>query len=411
MRICLVSRKVNLTGGIARYTFELCRFLARREHEVHLYVGHYDAPRIEGLAVHRVPMIYGTIFERMGLHALANLFQVTTFSLASLLMVPGGKYDIVHVQGDSLVMPDVRTAHSCHLYWIGMARKQARGLAGKLAKSLLNPLHMVITFIELKDLRNSSKVIAVSKRTADEITEAYGTDPGRIVAIPNGVDTVLFNPAGRDRWRGPVREEYGIGAGDRVLIFVAAEFGRKGLGVLLDAIGDIEAADGPETVLLVVGKDRPDEYEQRIRDSGLRTRVIFTGHLSGVERIFAAADIFVLPSIYEPFGLVLTEAMASGLPVVTTDRVGAASLIEDGRTGFVIGSGDIRAGLARVLKLLIGDPDRARTVGREARAFIEGLTWDDVGAMTEKVYLEIAEKRTGGPAGDGRDAGASAQAP
>ena len=146
--------------------------------------------------------------------------------------------------------------------------------------------------------------------------------------IYNGVDTDRFTPANA-RFRSEIRQRYQIPAAAVVALFVG-EYRRKGLATIVEALGRL----GDKRVhLLAVGKGDLLHYQALAASAGISAQATFAGPAQGIEQVFGAADFFVFPTYYEPFGMVITEAMASGLPVITSRSAGAAEMITEGENG------------------------------------------------------------------------------
>ena len=154
------------------------------------------------------------------------------------------------------------------------------------------------------------------------------------------------------------------------MIFVGNGFARKGLGFLIEAWPLVAGG----AFLLVVGADRASEKFARLaRDRNVGARVVFAGPQPNVESLFHAADAFALPSIFEPFGNVAMEAMASGLPVMTSAFSGVAELIPASMRGFRVENPTDPGEIALRLGALFDAPSN---LGAEARAVAEKFTWD-----------------------------------
>jgi UDP-glucose:(heptosyl)LPS alpha-1,3-glucosyltransferase len=392
VKICLVCRRVNNSAGISRYVYELCKYFISGNHEVHVFTNEYQAEEITGLHLHHVPMVTGRIFEKHKLNALAKMFQVWSFALLSKIMINKNRYDIVHVQGDSLAGADVRTAHSCHLAWLVYIREKVSGIVKRLMKSSFNPLHLIVLAIEKNNYAEGGckKIIAVSNAVADEVHTFYGVRSERITAIPNGVDLQLFTPAKKPEFRDVVRKGLGITADGIVLIFVGHEFERKGLELAIEVLKEIS---NRKLYLLVAGGDKDAKYKEKCAKLGVDDRVKFIGYTKDICKYYAASDIFVLPASYEPFGLVVSEAMASGLPVIITKSSGAAELIQNGVNGFLLDMGTIKNEMVKYINMLIEDIELRGRLALNARKTIEGYSWEKMGQKTEQVYGDIINGR------------------
>jgi UDP-glucose:(heptosyl)LPS alpha-1,3-glucosyltransferase len=155
--------------------------------------------------------------------------------------------------------------------------------------------------------------------------------------IYNGVDTDRFHTGVRQRLRGEQRTAWGVSADELVLLYVGSGFHRKGLDAAVKALGELRRRGLTNTRLVVVGKGRLGPYQRLAHKLSVADLVRFDGHRRDVERCYAGADLFVLPTLYDPFANACLEAMACGLPVITTEANGAAELLHSGVNGYVLG--------------------------------------------------------------------------
>ena len=186
---------------------------------------------------------------------------------------------------------------------------------------------------EHPDLR---AVICNSKMVRREVAERFAISSDKLVLIRNGVDLDRFHPDARAVHRDAMRRKLRIPLDARVFVLVGSGFERKGVRPALDALRAIENA-----VLVIVGHDKhSDRYEADAARLNVAPRVRFVGAVTDPLPYYATADVFVLPTIYDPFPNAALEAMACGLPVITTDACGAAELIDEGVNGWVVASGE-----------------------------------------------------------------------
>lgn len=165
------------------------------------------------------------------------------------------------------------------------------------------------------------------------IIQYYNVRPERVEVIYNGVDTGRFNPGGKNLYRQPLRKMYGISENELLLLFVSNDHKGKGLQTILRAM----LLSGEKGVrLMVVGSDSAKPYQRFAIENRLDEQVLFLGPQDKIERYYAAADIFVFPTTYDAFSNVCLEAMACGLPVITTINNGASESIEEGKDGFIL---------------------------------------------------------------------------
>ena len=240
-----------------------------------------------------------------------------------------------------------------------------------------------------KDLFGSARLKAVicnSKMVRDEIRNHFGVAGEKLHVIYSGVDTRVFHPDLK-RHRAAVRAQYVIPEGATLFLFVGSGFARKGVATLLEAMARLSADD----YLLVVGHDKHlEKYRARAQRLGLGSRVRFTGRQTDVKPFYGAADCLVLPTLYDPFPNVALEAMAAGLPVITSSKCGAAELIRDGENGYVCDALDIPALTDRMRRL--SDREKGERIGRAARNTVAGLHLETMSDKLLALYRSLLSR-------------------
>jgi glycosyltransferase involved in cell wall biosynthesis len=243
-------------------------------------------------------------------------------------------------------------------------------------------------------LRRISGALAIGTLNR-EFYRAHGVPEERIFWVPYTVDNEWFC-AQADRLRGvrdALRDSLGWPRGLPVVLYVGKLIPRKRPADLLEAYARIAADHSAALVFLGEGSER-GRLESEGRRRGFRF-VFITGFVNQTEipRYYAAADLLVLPSSHEPWGLVLNEGMCFGLPVIASNMVGAApDLVQDGENGFVYPVGDLGA-LARSLARLIGDADLRRRMGIRSREIVAEFSYDvDVRGILEALH-SVAPRR------------------
>jgi glycosyltransferase involved in cell wall biosynthesis len=228
--------------------------------------------------------------------------------------------------------------------------------------------------------RLRGRVIAVSQGLKNDLVESYGLGDEDVLVVPNGVDLDEFAPANRGRWRAETRARLGIPTEAAVLLFVGGDWFRKGVDHIVGALAKLQDLDAR---LLLVGEGGEDVLAYSGAYEQVRSRVIHCGTTQKVALLYAAADLFVFPSYYEAFPLVALEAVASGLPLLTSRINGVEELIEDGVEGYFVefDAEDIAAKARR----LIEDPSLRAAMGGAARAKAAQYTWDHTAAR----FLEV----------------------
>jgi UDP-glucose:(heptosyl)LPS alpha-1,3-glucosyltransferase len=263
----------------------------------------------------------------------------------------------------------MRSGGGAHASYLHAARKW-RGPLGATAMRL-SPYHQVQMLVERQAFRNPGlkRVIAVSNFVRDDLIREFNLAPEKAITIYNGVDLDRFQPASDSSQRDAVRQKFVVPASARVVAFVGNGFARKGLGFLIEAWPLVAGG----AFLLVVGSDRQTEkFARRAHALNVGGRVVFTGPQPKVEEIFHAADAFAMPSLFEPFGNVVMEAMASGLPALTSAFSGVAEVIPPSMRGFRVDNPDDVGEVALRLGALFDAP---KSLANEARATAEKFTW------------------------------------
>jgi UDP-glucose:(heptosyl)LPS alpha-1,3-glucosyltransferase len=247
-----------------------------------------------------------------------------------------GKFDILF-SIDRIWRCDVyRAGDGVHQAWL--QRRRHFQTPWQRFGSRFNGKHRDILRLEncLFGERCADQVIANSKMVKNEIFDFYSYRPDRVEIIRNGI------PLERFRYDGAVRDrsrvELGLAADEIVALFVGTGWERKGLHYAIDAI---ESASNPKLRLLVAGKGDPARYRS--------SRVWFLGERTDLFPIYAASDIFVLPTIYDPFSNACLEALACGLPVITSRANGFSEIMEDRIDGSIIDSADAVADIVSAL--------------------------------------------------------------
>jgi len=241
-----------------------------------------------------------------------------------------------------------------HREWLA---QRARGFnAVRRATMYFNPHHGYLLQAERRMFESPRlrAVICNSRMVRDEILRHYEIDEAKLSVIYNGVDLEAYQPALRSSWRETIRSKLGIPENMLTVLHVGSGFERKGVAVLLHAV-----AIAPVTShLIVLGSDKRQlRYRRLAAKLGIEARVHFMG-AQDPKPYYAAADVFVMASLYEPFANASMEALAMGLPVVTSSKSGAAEILDNGNTGYVCDARDV-AGFAAAIHELADDGKRS----------------------------------------------------
>lgn len=353
MRVALAIHHVRPTGGQDRYALELARRLAPHcELDLIVISAEGDLPPNVRVRTIRVP-------DRPLLVA-SPLFRVR----AAAMTREG--YDVVHGIGGVLPGATVITAQFCAAEWRRISPRPT-------------PYQRLVAAQGIRDERRAYRhpalraVIAVSRRTADEVERHYGPLRAPVAVVPNAVDQRVFQP----------RHE---AEGGRLRLLFVGAYDRKGLDTAIRALALMRC----DAELVAIGDGNRERYRALANDLGVAAHVHLEPPRPQIEAAFADAGLFVFPTRYEPFGMVIAEAMASALPVVTTARAGAAEWIRNGTSGVVLDDPEDAAGFAAALDRLARDRGARAAMGRAAREAVRDLTWESVATRTLEVYRDAA---------------------
>jgi UDP-glucose:(heptosyl)LPS alpha-1,3-glucosyltransferase len=370
MRIAFVVHDYHQSGGHSRYVTELATRFGR-EHEVHVFANTINLGSSNGIQFHRVPA-----WRRSALTTILTFVGPASRKL-------NGSFDIIHAQGLSCFGANVLTAHICNRAWFLARERQERRIALKerVFDRLVSPLEKML-------YQSTSKpwIITASERVRKDIADCYGRRD-RTKVIYHGVDIELFHPRNCALYRGPVREALWLNDSDFAFLFVGDL--RKGAEITLESLARV-----PNAKLVLMSRTPLQKYQRRAEEMGVADRVRCCGPTDSIQEYYGAADAFVFPTPYDAFGMVISEAMATGLPVITTREAGAAELIQDQQNGLLMSNPFDGRQLAQLMTKLMSDAALRRSLGNAARERMESQTWDRVAEQTMGVYQRVLAERS-----------------
>ena len=376
-RIALVRSRYDAFGGAERFVQNAVDALRNEGASLTLVTRAW--PGQDGSAIVVDPFHIGSLWRDWG------------FARGACEALAGRHFDLVQSHERIACCDVYRAGDGVHAEWLAQRARIQPPLA-RLA-TRLSPHHRFLLDAE-RTLFTSPRLRAVicnSAMVKGEITRHFATPEAKLVLIRNAVDGARFHPGLRDEFARAVRQQLSIPADAVVFACVGSGFARKGVNALLEAL----ARRREPAWAIVVGKDkRTPAYVSHAQGLGIGERVRFVGAVSDVRPYYAAADAFVLPTLYDPFPNAILEAMACGLPVVTTTKCGGAEILAEGESGFVRDALDI-AGLAEALDRL--DPGAARRMGKAAREAIAPFTPESMARNYLALYHRLLEKRSTGP--------------
>lgn len=402
MRLAVVSPFVDKRHGTERALAALLERLSGEfQCEIHLY-----AERVEDLTVsvddgsvrsggsirwHRVPSVPGP-----------HIFKFLFWMAANTVLrwwhraFRGLRFDLVLSPGINCLNADVVVVHVVFRRLRELAREEDAAKSsdvGGVRKAHRRLYYSMLTLLERLVYSNrKTSLIAVSKHTAEQLARYFQrTD---VAVISNGIDTVQFSVPTRLAKRQGARFRRKISDGEVVLLLIGNDWRVKGVPQILAAM-----AKTPELALrlIVAGSDSAEAFQNEAKRLGIAERCRWEAPRADVIDFFAAADIYVSPSREDSFGLPVAEAMACGLPAITSSAAGVAELIRNKADGFVLANPADVDGLAEILRQLNTDAELRVRIGEAAAAAAQQWTWERNAVQTWELLRDVVSKRTKKP--------------
>ncbi|MDR4503503.1 MAG: glycosyltransferase family 4 protein [Candidatus Scalindua sp.] len=328
MKIALIIYKfLPSKGGGEGYLSCLANQLVKRGHEVHVFAHDWENNN-SLIQFHTIPAI-----------RFPKFLKEVSFVINSRRALHGEDFDIVQVVGRALGMNIFNPHCGVEKAWLKQDFQSIRNPFYRSLKQVTRFFSLRQNFILWLDKKQYtdekiSRIIAISDMIKNDMIHYHHVDPQKITVIYNGVDTGRFNPSRRDDFRKVIRKKLSIGE-EFVLLYVSNNFRLKGLATLIRALGVLKQTH-PDFKALIIGRGKKSPYGKLAKKLGCLDNVLFLGQVNDIEKYYAASDLYVHPTLYDSCSLVVTEALASGLPVITTQYDGASGLIDDGKDGFVM---------------------------------------------------------------------------
>jgi glycosyltransferase involved in cell wall biosynthesis len=362
------------SGGTGNVCYYNARELARQGHEVHVYT---------------VTMLGAPVFERiegMQVHRLWSMFQMGNAPfLPGLLKLDG--FDIIHIHypfifGSDLIWLITRLRHIPYVF------TYHNDLIGKGIRRVLFDVYLAFSAPLI--FAAAARVITVSKDHAKncKLAPLFKKRWNHVVEIPNGVDKTVFHSS-YDSLKS--KKHRNIPESAKVILFVGGldrAHHYKGVSDLLEAFAVLTH---PETWLLIIGDgDLRAGFMEKAKSLGIFDRVVFAGQLqhSELPEAIAAADMLVLPSFAESFGMALIEAMACGKPVIASNLPGVRKVVIEGETGLLFTPGNVNE-LVKAIQSLLGNPDKCIQMGQTGLRVVEQYTWEVAAQKLLAIYQEV----------------------
>ena len=375
MRLGIVRQRYTPFGGAERFVERAIDALVGRGVEVRVYTRAWPESRASRV----LPVICDPYY-------LGGVWRDAGFARSVRRALAHDRPDLVQTHERIAGCDIFRAGDGVHRAWLA-ERRRTGGRVAQLAIAM-NPHHAYALAAEARVFADPAlkAVICISEMVRDDIRRHFAVPDSKLHVIYNAVDPREFNPGVRAS-RAATRARLGFADDDVVFLLVGSGYARKGVATALRALSLLPA----RARLTVVGRDKdPSRYETQANRDGVRARVVFAGPQQDPRPFLGAADAFVLPTLYEPLGNAVLEALACGLPVLTSRRCGAGELVAAHDAGALFDADDAAA-LAAHMERLLDDAERAKVAARAAGA-VAALTPD---AMTEKLLALYASLGAG----------------
>jgi len=381
MKIALVRKEFNeLHGGAERYAVNLAKGMAELGHDVHVFCGKNNMKKKNNITVHKVSYLKTP-------SPVKNL----SFSKNSAKLIAKENFDIVNGLAQIFPQDIYRVGDPLHINWL---RTFSSNPVKKVMK-YLNPRDLALLYIEKNIFKqgNYKRIITNSHMSKAQVVHYYNVPEEKIKVVHNGVDLNKFNSDEKPGLRKSIRKNLGIKKDEVILLFAGNDFRRKGLQFAMQCVANL-IKKGLKVKLLIAGRQKAGPYLRLVRKNGYADNILFLGHVEKIESVFCASDMFILPTFYDPFSNVCLEAMACGLPVITTRLNGAAEIIEDKVSGFVVDSPlQIEEMVTAAAAVIENNSSGLKEMSEKAVLAARQNPVKKNISETEKVYLEVLKEK------------------
>ncbi|KAF0162851.1 MAG: UDP-glucose:(heptosyl)LPS alpha-1 3-glucosyltransferase [Rhodocyclaceae bacterium] len=364
MKLAIVRQKYTPFGGAERFVERALAALRANHVDVSIVAREWQDDVAGDMPCVRVNPFY-----------LGRTWRDAGFSRGVQRLLAQRRFDLVQSHERIPGCDIYRAGDGVHATWLELRNKPS---------DAYSPWHRYTIAAEAEMFRHPKlrTVICNSRMVRDDIARRFGLAGEKLQVIYSGVDLDAFHPRLREEQGLALREKTGVGETAPVLLFVGSGYQRKGVPTLLRALSQMKRNDAR---LWVVGRDKDEMLMRKLAQTlGVDERVLFLGAQTDVKPFYGAADVFALPTIYDPFPNAALEALACGLPLVTTTTCGAAELVT-ADNGLVISAGD-DAALAAGLDALCG---RAPAMRDAARASVAHLALAQMAAQLMGLYSRL----------------------
>lgn len=394
LRVLMLSWEYppRVIGGLATHVKHLTEELRNIGVEIILLTCNYPgAPETERLGNMTVKRVESYTAPTSDFASWVLLMNINMEREAVKTVKEWGRVDIVHAHDWLVAKPAISIKHLCRVPLISTIHSTEQGRRRGLHTDYQRMIHQIEWWLTYE----SWKVVCCSNYMKEEVVRFFNTPSDKIIVIPNGVDRNQFNSYSCLR---DFRSRYAAEK-EKIILYVGRLVPEKGVNVLLGAMPSVLNSH-PEAKLVVVGEGYYKEELMRIAGQlSIFPKVHFTGYVDDetLRRLYKCASVAVFPSLYEPFGIVALEAMASGVPVIVSDVGGLSETVENNVNGLKVEANNSDS-LSRAISYLLDNPDAAERLKQNAlKKVTETYDWRTIAERTRALYLKTLEEARGNP--------------
>jgi glycosyltransferase involved in cell wall biosynthesis len=386
----VVSPLLSKELGTERIVIEWISQLATK-FEIHVYSQSIEDVDFSEITWHRIPKMPGPhLINYLWWFAANHIWRAWDSRFRGL------KHDLVFSPGINCLDADAISVHIVFAEFLRRVRTELRISRHPIwfwPRLLHRKLYYrLIIFLERHIYANPNvDLILIARKTVADLERFYKRrDRYHILYL--GIDHSTYSTGRRAELRSEARNQLGIGDGRFALLLVGNDWHKKGIRVLLHALGRLR--DLPID-LIAVGRENPEPFQAMTLQMELNSRVHFLPPRKDVEFYYAAADAYVGPSLEDTFALPPAEAMACGLPVIVSRENGTSEIITDGVDGLILDNTADSAGLAEMIRRLREDAYLCRMLGENAAETVRQYTWERNGRELSAIFEEILRQKSG----------------
>ena len=367
MKIAFITEHFNPgLGGAETYMSDFAKYLISKGHEVHFYTQD-DLGDYEGIHFH--------IIKVTGFAKKVRWMQWLSFLKQARKEAEKEDFDVVMGTGKCLgvnvFQPHGGTVKASHRQNAILVRNPLHIFLKKLSNSI-SPKHIVAKWIEKQQYSNPKTVfVAISQMVRSHMKEFYNVPESNIELVYNGIDTSKFSPVTDDE-RVQAKQQLNLPVDKTVYSVVAHNFKLKGIKEIIESAVLVKKADD-NFLIVVAGYGKQKNFIKQAEAAGVLENIKFLGAVKNPELVYKASDVYVQPTWYDPCSLVVLEALASGIPVITSKFNGAGEFIDNGKEGYIISRPDAKEELSTAMINLF-DKNLREEQGKAARKKIENQT-------------------------------------